>query len=63
MSAKYMLTPILTGACDVVIFGGIYLYISAASTLLQWILKMHYKKLFTDVESHVSAMSLLESRE
>ena len=37
---------------------------SAVSTPLQWIFKnMRYKKLFTHVESHASATSLLESGE
>ena len=37
---------------------------SAVSTLLWWTgSKMHYKKLFTHVESHASAVSLLESGE
>ena len=38
---------------------------SAVSTPLWWIffIKKRYKKLFTHVESHASAVSLLESRE
>ena len=37
---------------------------SALSTPLRWIFKkMRYKKLFTPVESHASAVSLLESGE
>ena len=36
---------------------------SAVSTPLWWVLKTHYKKLVTRVESHVSVVSLLESGE
>jgi len=36
---------------------------SAVSTPLRWIFKTRYKKLFTHVESHASAVSLLESGE
>ena len=37
---------------------------SAVSTPLRWIFKQtRYKKLFTHVESHASAVSLLESGE
>ena len=45
--------------------GGIS-HASAVSTPLRWILtnkKTRYKKLFTHVESHASAVSLLESGE